>query len=486
MAPAHPSATPAASTAAQLQADWKAARAKVAEIERSLAALEAPFAAEAPHETVGPLDGVTVLEVANWAACPAAAAIMADLGATVIKVEAAEGDSMRWALQPARVPDPQNPGRFFNPGEVIDANFNFCNRGKQSICLDIGSADGRGIVHRLSKQCDVFLTNLIPTRLRQFELTYDDIKQLNPMTVYAQLSPYGQTGPMSERTGFDYSSFFCAGGVGSVMGLMGDRAIDRAGSEWFRPGAGDLPTALAMSNAILSGLHMREKTGRGCEVETSLLRNASFVIGLDYSNAMIDGLQPPAFNPDGIGNPAGRAYLTSDDRKIVYAMPINWPQYWPRFGRMLGLPEEVIEEGLVNRRSAISAEMHEMCERLHQTKTLAEWTALATDAELTFSPVATLPEYIQNEQVAHAGSVAKLEHPLLGTIKTPNTPFGMPGTAVGARSVAPEPGADTAKIMLGMGGYSEAELLTFQEKGVVGHRPRPGTAAEASVFKIYK
>jgi len=244
----------------------------------------------------------------------------------------------------------------------------------------------------------------------------DAIKQLNPRAVYAQLSPYGQSGPMSERTGFDYSSFFCAGGPGSVMGLMGDRAIDRAGSEWFRPGMGDLPTgestsslardpiaacglwvyydrivrdrvALAMSNAILSGLHMREKTGRGCEVETSLLRNASFVIGLDYSNAMVDGLQPLAFNPDGIGNPAGRAYLTSDGRKIVYAMPINWPQYWPRFGRMLGLPEAVIEEGLINRRSAITAEVHEMCERIHETKTLAEWTELATAAELTFSPV---------------------------------------------------------------------------------------------------
>ena len=150
MAPAaHPSAAAASAAEAQkLQADWAAARAKVAEIERSLAELELPFAPEASEETVGPLDGVTVLEVANWAACPAAAAIMADLGATVIKVEAAEGDSMRWALQPARVPNPEAPGRFFNPGEVLDANFNFCNRGKQSICLDIGSEEGKGIVHR--------------------------------------------------------------------------------------------------------------------------------------------------------------------------------------------------------------------------------------------------------------------------------------------------------------------------------------------------
>jgi len=111
-------------------------------------------------------------------------------------------------------------------------------------------------VLRLVKRCDVFLTNLIPSRIRQFDLTYDRIKALNPRAVYAQLSPFGTSGPMAERTGFDYSSFFCAGGAGGIMGLMGDRAIDRAGSEWFRPGMGDLPTALALSSAILSGLHL--------------------------------------------------------------------------------------------------------------------------------------------------------------------------------------------------------------------------------------
>ena len=160
----------------------------------------------------------------------------------------------------------------------------------------------------------------------------------------------------------------------------------------------------------------REKTGHGCQVETSLLRNASFVIGLDYANAMVDGLQPPAFDPDGIGSPIGRAYRTADDRKIVYAMPINWPQYWPRFARMLGLDEEMIERLTVDRRAAVSPEVHEECERIHLTKTLAEWTELGTAAGLTFSPVATLPEYIESEQVQHAGSVARLQHPLLGEV----------------------------------------------------------------------
>jgi crotonobetainyl-CoA:carnitine CoA-transferase CaiB-like acyl-CoA transferase len=274
---------------ASLQREWAEARERTASIERELAGLNAPFAPD-NQEKGPPMAGITVLEVANWAATPAAGAILADLGAEVIKVEAIEGDSMRFALAQPKILNPQTQ-KDFRSGEIIDPEFNFANRGKKSICVNVGDPTGVAIVHRLAANCDIFLTNLLPGRLRQFSLTYDTIAQINPRAVYASMTPYGSSGPQSELTGFDFTAFYALGGV---MGLMGDPndKLMRAGNESYRTGMGDLPTALALTSAILSGLHVREKSGRGCQVETSLLRNAGFVIGCDLSVAMVDNQQP--------------------------------------------------------------------------------------------------------------------------------------------------------------------------------------------------
>ena len=185
----------------------------------------------------------------------------------MIKVEAIEGDSMRFALAQPKILN-EETGKNFLPGEIIDPEFSFANRGKKSICVNVGDAEGIAIVHRLARQCDVFLTNLLPGRLRQFELTYADIKQLNPRAVCklpmlsrarrprsasltwrytavfadASMTPYGQSGPQSELTGFDFTAFYALGGV---MGLMGDPndKLMRAGNESYRTGARDrLPT----------------------------------------------------------------------------------------------------------------------------------------------------------------------------------------------------------------------------------------------------
>ena len=105
----------------------------------------------------------------------------------MIKVEAIEGDSMRFALAQPKILN-EETGKNFLPGEIIDPEFSFANRGKKSICVNVGDAEGIAIVHRLARQCDVFLTNLLPGRLRQFELTYADIKQINPRAGVATLS----------------------------------------------------------------------------------------------------------------------------------------------------------------------------------------------------------------------------------------------------------------------------------------------------------
>jgi crotonobetainyl-CoA:carnitine CoA-transferase CaiB-like acyl-CoA transferase len=266
--------------------------------------------------------------------------------------------------------------------------------------------------------------------------------------------------------------------LGGVMGLMGDPEdkLMRAGNESYRTGMGDLPTALALTSAILSGLHLREKSGRGCEVETSLLRNAGFVIGCDMSVAMVDNKQPAPMSREAFGSPLVRAYLCQDGRKIFYCQPISWEKYWGRFTTMIGKNEEW--GGFKNVFPALNEEVHTEIEAIMATKTLAEWTDLSAQAELTFAPVATLPEYIASEQAQAAGAIATVPHPLYSEgVKVPNTPFGMPGEDVVPRGPAPEPGEHTAEV-LAAAGYSEEELATFEAAGVTGHRPFPGSPLE--------
>ena len=191
---------------AQLQREWRESRERTAAIERELADVHNATFAPDDQEKVAPMAGVTVLEVANWAATPAAGAILADLGAEVIKVEAIEGDSMRFALAQPKILNPETE-KNFSSGETIDPEFNFANRGKKSVCINVGDPEGVAIVHRLAARCDVFLTNLLPPRLRQFSLTYDAIKAVNPRAVYASMTPYGSSGPQSELTGFDFTAF---------------------------------------------------------------------------------------------------------------------------------------------------------------------------------------------------------------------------------------------------------------------------------------
>ena len=194
-----------------------------------------------------------------------------------------------------------------------------------------------------------------------------------------------------------------------------------------------------------------------------------------------------------------QAYLCSDGRKIFYCQPISWGKYWGRFTKMIGKDEEWGD--FPNVVPALAVDVHEQIEAIMATKTLQEWTDLSAASELTFAPVATLPEYVvdaacfciympaidrslsdcryvASEQALAAGAVATLEHPLYPDgLKVPNTPFGIPGEDVAPRGPAPEPGEHTAEV-LKAAGYSDDELAAFEASGVTGHVPMPGGALE--------
>ena len=221
-----------------------------------------------------PLNGVRVIEFANFAAAPSATAIMADLGAEVIKVEAIGGDPIRGLMKQATVAEGES-----NP----DHPFQFINRGKKGIELNLDSAAGADVARQLIAKCDVVVMNLLKERRQRFGLDTDDLFQIKPDLVIGLLSGYGEVGDETNRPGYDVTAFFSRSGVysgGTAPGSAPPHA---------RPGSGDHTTSLALFGAIMSGLRSRDVTGEGQVVEASLLRTATWTISLDLVTSLVDG-----------------------------------------------------------------------------------------------------------------------------------------------------------------------------------------------------
>ena len=209
----------------------------------------------------GRLDDLRVVEVANWLAAPSAAAMMADMGADVVKVEPPNGDFYRGYQVHQR-----------GDGDGTNYNFELENRGKRSVTVDLREPAGAEVVLRLCASADVFITNLVPERYERYGLTYDPVRAANPRIVYAAVTGYGTHGPAANKPGFDASAFWASSGI---MGLMGEAGANPVHS---RGGQGDHPTGMIALAGVLAALHIRDRTGEAQFVDVSLQRSGVWTI----------------------------------------------------------------------------------------------------------------------------------------------------------------------------------------------------------------
>ena len=220
---------------------------------------------------MGPLDGITVVEISSWMAAPSAGAMLADMGADVIKVEPLSGDVVRGIMRrPKNRPD-------------LDASFEVDNRGKRSIAVALDRPEGAEIVRRLTDAADVFLCNLLPQRQSRFGLDAKTLLDRNPRLVHATLTGYGLAGPDATRPGFDVTTFFGRGAITDAMLEPGGVAPQP------RPAQGDHTTALAMVAAVLAALRVADRSGEGQVVDVSLFATAAWTMASDLAPTLVDG-----------------------------------------------------------------------------------------------------------------------------------------------------------------------------------------------------
>lgn len=360
------------------------------------------------------LEDYRIVELGVWVAGPAAAGVLADWGADVVKVESPDGDPMRRMLQV-----------IVGHGEPQSPPFDLDNRGKKSVVLDLKQEADRDRLHEIVAGADVFLTNLRADALDRLGFGPDQLLERNPRLVYALVSGYGLDGPDAHRAGYDVGGFWARTGVAATLAPPGSAPPN------IRGGFGDHVTALAMLSGILGALLERERTGRGQLVETSLLRTGMYCLGWDLSMQLRFGkLAPPRPRTEEI-NPLVNCYRAGDERWF-WLLGVESQRHWPNLCRAIGRPELVDDERFVDGRARRhnAAALIDVLDREFATRTRDELTATFDEHDVWWAPVFTPAEVVEDPQAVAAGGLVDVPEggwsPAHRSIASPVTFHGSP------------------------------------------------------------
>lgn len=400
-----------------------------------------------------PLDDITVIEVDNWMAAPSCGAILADMGATVIKVEPLAGDPMRGMQRPAKLPDEL---------KSYDFQFDVDNRGKKSVAIDISNEEGAAVLHRLVADADVFLCNLLVERQERFGMNPATLLALNPRLVHATFTGYGTTGPEAWRPGYDVTAFFGRSGLYDAMreGEGGDVPM-------ARPAQGDHTAGLALYGAIVSALRLVERSGEGQVVESSLYETAVWTQATDYSVTAVD--KAPLRQRDRHNQIIATAnrYPCGDGKWVVFNMPND--SVWPHFARTIGCEHAVDDERFLDLRSRFKnmPALVDIVDQALAARSRDEWGPIFDEAGLIWGPVLALHEVVVDPQAIALGLFPTITSPEIGDYRTVANPMKFRTADVGPQGPHPKIGEHTRSI-LAEAGLSGDEIDGLIGSGVVG------------------
>jgi formyl-CoA transferase len=385
-----------------------------------------------------PLAPYTVIDLTRARAGPTAVRQLADLGASVIKVEtreAVEGDST-----------------------ALGFDYLNLHRNKRAMTLDLKHPRGREVLERLVRRADVLVENFRPDVKHRLGIDYETLSRINPRLVYGSISGFGQTGPYRDRPGYDQIAQGL-GGLMSVTGLPGQGPV-RAGIP-----VADLTAGLFLAQGILVALLERERSGRGQWVHTSLLQAMVTMLDFQAARWLIDGEIPPqAGNDHPTGIPTG-VFTTADGHINVAA---SGQVMFRRLCEAIGAPHLLDDPRFKTMadRSRHRRALNEALNGIFATRPSAEWIERLNAAGVPAGPILNVKEVFENEQVQHLGLAVPVRHPTRGEIRVQGLPVVLSRTPGAVRLPAPEHGQHTDEI-LGELGYSPEEIARLRADGVV-------------------
>jgi crotonobetainyl-CoA:carnitine CoA-transferase CaiB-like acyl-CoA transferase len=397
------------------------------------------------------LEGVRLIEVAEWFFVPGAGTVMADWGADVIKIEhPTRGDPLRGLVSSGMIPGAHGLNFFIENG----------SRNKRSLGLDLATDRGREVLYALVEKSDVFLTSFLPAARRRLRIEYDDLKRVNPKIIYARGSGQGPKGPEAERGGFDAGSFWSRGGVAHMLTELGQPPIMQ------RAAFGDTIGATFIAGGIAGALYRREKTGEGCVVDVSLLGTAVWLMAPDILAALLLGQDLPHSDRSKAPNPIMNAYRCQDGRWLMLMM-LTPMRHWEEFCKAIER-EDLLEQYPLMKwiDERVRHELVQVLGAHLATRTRDAWIDRLLQYDTIHAPVQTPTEVRSDPQVLANGYLVDYTHPGHGPFKVASSPVQFNGEPTDVRRVAPEAGQDTEEILLQFG-YSWDEIGSLKAAGVV-------------------
>lgn len=398
------------------------------------------------------LSGLVVLDLSRVLAGPYATQVLADLGATVWKVEPPRGDDTRgWGPPFAAPRDPAAAG-----AEPRSAYFLSVNRHKRSVCVDLKAPGGADVVRRLAARADVVIDNFKAGDLARYGLDPATLRVAHPRLVTCSITGFGADGPRASEPGYDAA-------VQAVSGLMAmtgtrDGPPVKLGVAWV-----DVLTGLHAAVGILAALRARDASGVGRHLDIALFDVALASQVNQAQAALLTGLAPARL---GSAHPSIVPYQAFDAADAPLMVACGNDAQFARLAAVVGAPEWTDDPRFttnaarVVHRDALEAALA-VC---FATAPRDVWVGRLVGAGVPAAPVLTLPEALADPQTAARGMVATVDDPIAGSISTVASPFG-----AAARPPAPAPllGADTAAVLHEVLGLAPAEIAALAAAGAV-------------------
>lgn len=400
----------------------------------------------------GPLDGVKVADFSHIMAGPVCTLMLADLGASVIKVERLPGgDDSRRMIPPTQ------------GGEA--AAYMMMNRNKRGIAVDLKTDAGRRVATRLAVKSDVLVENFTRGAMDRLGLGYDTLSAPNPALIYCSVSGFGRTGPYADRRGFDLVAQAMSG-IMSITGEGPGRPPVKAG-----PPVTDISAGILAALGIVSAYVHRLKTGQGQLVDTSLMEAGIILTYWQSAIALATGVAPQAMGSAHPLSAPYQAFQTSDSWMVVGGAT---QRNWLRLVEALGAPQLATDPRFrenQDRMRNLAALQHELAPYFRQRST-AEWLKEFDRSGIAAGPVYDTAAMHEDPQVAARDMVPIVDHPTVGAMRTLGLPIKLSLTPGAVGSAAPLLGQHTRDVLRELD-YRDGEIDDLLAAGVVAQHMRP-------------
>jgi crotonobetainyl-CoA:carnitine CoA-transferase CaiB-like acyl-CoA transferase len=404
-----------------------------------------------------PLAGIRILDLTRILAGPWATQNLADLGAEVIKIENPNGGDDTRRMGPPFVRDVRT-------GEEADAAyFLSCNRGKESVAVDIASAEGRKLVRALAARCDVLVENYKVGGLAKYGLDYATLHEELPQLVYCSITGFGQTGPYAERAGYDY----LIQGMGGLMSVTGEPdGVPGGGPQRAGVALADILSGMYAALAIVSALRHRDNGGGGQHIDIGMLDVQAACLANQAMNFLTTGKVPQRMG-NGHPNIAPYQAFRASDGHLILAVG-NDAQF-RKMAQAMGRPVigedprfQTIALRVANREALIP-----LLADIIATRSIADWVAVMEAVDVPCGPINTIDRVFADPQVQSRGGAMRLPHARYGEVPSVANPIHFSETPVRYRNGPPALGEHTSEVLRRVLGADDAQLRAWEEQDVI-------------------